>query len=142
MEPQRRALFFFSFLLLHKSHRTATTKTAPICTARAEFVNQKGYQTFKTYTRKEREPPLATSLGAPSHKNLFPPLLLTNVQITGSKWTWTGACDKIMIVELVIEKVKTTGDVRQLLSSLQVADTHQIREAAPLKRRVCPRIPC
>lgn len=48
----------------------------------------------------------------------------------------TGACDIIMI-----EKVKATGDVWQLLSSLQVADTHQIREAAPWKRRVCPRIP-
>lgn len=29
MEPQRRALFFFSFLFLHKSHRTTTTKNDP-----------------------------------------------------------------------------------------------------------------
>lgn len=105
----RSTAICFSFLFCYctKAIEQQQQRTTPICTARAEFPNQKGYQTFKTYTRQERQPPLATS----SHhwvlqatKTFFPPSLLTNVQITGSKWTWTGACDKIMIVELVIGK--------------------------------------
>lgn len=48
----------------------------------------------------------------------------------------------MMTVELKIEQnMKTTGDVRQLLISLQVADKHQIRETAPLKCCICTRIP-
>lgn len=38
-------------------------------------------------------------------------------------------CNRIMTAELKVEiKMETTGDVRQLLISHQVADTHQLRE--------------